>query len=250
MKFSNILLSALPTTATAVKGIHLRQTPIVPETTLDVFQSVVEVLEQCPEEAAALAECYGGDTPMLDCGTCAWTRVLNEINLGCDGVDAIAGADYQACIDSSGSVCNDECNDEATAAWNCAKAMYCGTDIVDESFPAAEGGCFSSESTVVVKGKGTTSIKDLAIGDMVLSDEHGTYSKFYSISHVNEDSQTEFLRIFTKTSAKPLEVTANHFIYKSSLDLPVLAGSVKVGDTLRPFAAQRAIQWSILNNGL
>ena len=237
MKFSNIIFSSLPAAASAAKGIHLRQTtPIVPETTLDVFESVVQVLEQCPDEAAALATCYGGDTPMLACGTCAWTRVLSEINQGCDGIDGIAVADYQSCIDSPTSVCNDECNDEATAAWKCAKAMYCGSGMPDEFEETDRETCFSLESTVVVEGKGLISMKDLAVGDMVLSDEHGSYSKFYSWGHLNKNVPTQFLRIYTEISTKPLELTHNHLIYKASDDMPVPASSIKVGDVLKTAA--------------
>ena len=94
--------------------------------------------------------------------------------------------------------------------------------------------CFSLESTVEVKGKGTTPIKDLVIGDMALSDEHGTYTKFYSVAHVDKNAKTQFLRIFTDTSTnKPFEVTPNHLIYKAYDALPVPASSVKVGDILQ-----------------
>ena len=85
-----------------------------------------------------------------------------------------------------------------------------------------------------VKDKGTTPIKDLVIGDMVLSDECGTYTKFYSVAHVDKKAKTQFLRIFTDTStSKPLEVTSDHLIYKASDALPVPASSVMVGDILQ-----------------
>jgi hypothetical protein len=68
---------------------------------------------------------------------------------------------------------------------------------------------------------------------MVLSDEKGTYSKFYSKGHYNEDKVTEFLQIFTQFTKNPLEVTQNHMIFKGSSKLPVPAYSIKVGDIVR-----------------
>ncbi len=122
MKFS-ALVSLLPAAA-AAKGIHLR---VNHEATDDVFHSVVDLMAQCPDETAALSECYAGYPAMLDCGECAWTRVLSEFNLNADcvDIDQIATADYQSCIDTSSSTCNDQCNVQATAAWNCAKALLC-----------------------------------------------------------------------------------------------------------------------------
>ena len=89
------------------------------------------------------------------------------------------------------------------------------------------------ESTVIVKGKGATSIKDLIVGDLVLSDEDGTYSKFYSKGHYNDKKPMEFLRIYTESSSKPLELTPGHLLFKAQDNAPVPAWSIKVGDVLR-----------------
>ena len=133
MKFTAIF-PLLPAAATASKGIHLRNkpivegTPVVEETTPDVFHSIVEVLDQCPEQTVALSTCYGGYPNMLACGECAWTRILREINLGCTNIDPIATADYGSCIDNPSSACNDDCAIEVLAFWHCAKALYCGSE--------------------------------------------------------------------------------------------------------------------------
>lgn len=86
---------------------------------------------------------------------------------------------------------------------------------------------------MIVKDKGLVSIKDLVVGDSVLSDDKDTYTKYYSIGHYNENVPTKFLRIFTESSAKPLEVTPGHMVLTASDELPVPAYSVKVGDVLR-----------------
>ena len=93
--------------------------------------------------------------------------------------------------------------------------------------------CFSLESTVVVKDKGNVSIRDLRIGDMVLSNDSGAYTKFYSTGHMNEMTTVEFLSIFTELRAKPLELTKNHMVFKGSSALPVPAHAIEVGDVVR-----------------
>lgn len=85
---------------------------------------------------------------------------------------------------------------------------------------------------MVVKDKGATPIKDVILGDMVLSDEQGSYTRFL-IGRYDENIPTKFLRISTNTSTKPLEVTAEYLIYKSWGRLPVPASSVKAGDALK-----------------
>ena len=73
--------------------------------------------------------------------------------------------------------------------------------------------CFSLESKVFVKDKGSTSIKDLVVGDMVLSDEKGTYTKYYSQGHFDDKKHTNFLSIYTELDVKPLELTPGHMVY-------------------------------------
>eukprot|EP00956_Cyclotella_meneghiniana_P043546 scaffold275412_cov73-Cyclotella_meneghiniana.AAC.1 len=94
-------------------------------------------------------------------------------------------------------------------------------------------GCFSLESTVFVMDKGAVSIKDLRIGDMVLSNDGGSYTKYYSIGRYLEQVQNEFLRIYTETQVKPLELTPDHMIFLEADALPVPAHSIKVGDVVK-----------------
>jgi hypothetical protein len=89
------------------------------------------------------------------------------------------------------------------------------------------------ESKVIVKNKGSTFIKDLVVGDMVLSDEKGTYTKYYSTGHFDGTKHTNFLRIYTELNVKPLELTPGHMVYTASSKLPVPAHSIKVGDVLK-----------------
>lgn len=129
MKFS-ILFSLLPSAA-ASKGIHLRQTTLVEDAvSVEARNSskaidVRNVLDHCPEQTVALAECYGGVPTMLQCAECAWTQVLQQITSSCDGIDEVAYNDYVGCIDDPSSVCNSNCDTEADELWDCAKTLYC-----------------------------------------------------------------------------------------------------------------------------
>ena len=114
--------------------------------------------------------------------------------------------------------------------------MHCHLISIYKDFletSADAGHCFSLESTVEVQGKGTTAIKDLQIGDMVLSDEHGSYTKFYSFGKWDDVAPILFLRIFTESTTKPLEVTGNHMIYKAFEKMSVPARFIKVGDIVK-----------------
>ena len=177
---------------------------------------------------------------MLACTECAWNRVLQETNHACDDLDGIAYEGYQSC----NYACHNRCDPEATDVWNCVKAfLYCDEPLSESEKHKKmiiyqdeddDAECFSLDSTVVVKGKGTTPIKDLVIGDMVLSNENGSYTRFFSIGHYNKNHPTKFLQVYTESSKKrPLEVTPDHLIYKGGGFLPVLASSVNVGDSIQ-----------------
>ena len=76
-------------------------------------------------------------------------------------------------------------------------------------------------------------MKDLRIGDMVLSDDQGTYTKYYSMGHYLQQASTVFLRVYTESQTKPLEISPDHMVFLEATPLPVPAHSIKVGDVLK-----------------
>ena len=58
-------------------------------------------------------------------------------------------------------------------------------------------------------------------------------SKFYSKGKYNENIKTEFMRISTEVTEKPLEVTPRHMVFKASSKLPVPAFTIQVGDIVK-----------------
>jgi hypothetical protein len=215
----------------------------------NTLDNVMNIYDNCPSEVEALESCYGGHESLTSCVNCAWTNLLDESEQpDCTRLHEVADQDYAQCTE-----CNAvECNDELEAMLTCAVGLYCSESDDDVNAKLvnnflrtsadntndkpeldAKQACFSLESNVVVKGKGITSIKDLVIGDMVLSDDEGTYSKYYSKGHYDENEATEFLRIHHQLGAKPLELTPAHMLYLASGKLPVPAHSVKIGDVIK-----------------
>lgn len=101
------------------------------------------------------------------------------------------------------------------------------TPIGGGSFSA----CFSEVSTVEVLGKGSVAMRDLSVGDHILTGN--SYQPVYAFAHLDRRSKAEFLRIETDATSSALEITKNHLLYVDGAAAgPVRAGSVKVGDVL------------------
>jgi len=96
--------------------------------------------------------------------------------------------------------------------------------------------CFPEDATVIVKGTGRVSMKDLQVGDQVLTET--SYQPVYAFGHLKPAQQAEFLQ-FTSSNkmSKPVELTEDHLVFIHGKDHPVRAGSVKVGDILKAVAA-------------
>jgi hypothetical protein len=236
-----------------INSLHLGQDGSENTQTAD---TLMNVFVNCIEQVVELEKCYGDQALLMECVDCAWAGVLSETSIICDGIEAALEADTTRC-DS----CLSKCDEEQASLVTCAVRLYCPESSEEEEHSkppesfvhpivaaggsckeclerarkagGSEGDCFSLESTVIVEGKGMTSIKDLVIGDMVLSDEKGTYTKYYSKGHYNEKKSTVFMRIHNELNTKPLELTPGHMLYLASSELPVPAHSIKVGDVLK-----------------
>jgi len=106
------------------------------------------------------------------------------------------------------------------------------------------GGCFSADTTVQVRGKGSVMMKDLQLNDNVLV-EGGKYEPVYDFGHYDTSSKQTFVQIHTDVSdKKPIELTDDHFIFVGSETVP--AGSVKVGDVLS-YSQETVTKISLVN---
>ena len=84
-------------------------------------------------------------------------------------------------------------------------------------------------STVVEQTKGRMLLKDLKFGDSVLA-ANQVFQPFVLDMHSHPSKPTEFLQLHTEVSDNDSDT--GHMIFVDGKDLPVLAGDVKLGDSL------------------
>jgi hypothetical protein len=114
--------------------------------------------------------------------------------------------------------------------------------------------CFSSVASTNVLKKGKTLVKDLQIGDEVLT-ASGGYKQVYTVDHKHPEKASEFLQIYTSENDEesPLEITKSHFVFLHNKIDPVPAGQVQVGDALQVASEQPAVVTkisSVIRDGL
>ena len=131
-----------------------------------------------------------------------------------------------------------------------------GSDItIDGAEDAVNGiGCFSESSVVQVQGKGDVAMKDLELGDKVLTGKE-TYEPVYTFGHRKTESQMEFYQIYTDeisstTGGGPLEMTGNHMIMrvdgKGGQAQATRADHLQVGDRLWHVEAQKEVTVTLI----
>ncbi|CAB9529816.1 Warthog protein [Seminavis robusta] len=94
---------------------------------------------------------------------------------------------------------------------------------------AGGGGCFSGDTTVSVEGRGITSMKDLQVGDKVLTNHQ--YEPVYSFGHYHENLVADFVELTTEKESY-ITLTGNHLLYANGNTNPIRADRVQVGDQL------------------
>lgn len=88
--------------------------------------------------------------------------------------------------------------------------------------------CFSPLVVADVEGKGKVAMKDLKVGDRVLT-ASGSFQKIYAMPHFHQTKPVEYLQIHTKSTAKigPVEVTPDQMIFLAGSVVPVAAGVIQ-----------------------
>jgi Hint module/Mycoplasma protein of unknown function, DUF285 len=94
--------------------------------------------------------------------------------------------------------------------------------------------CFAPEAMTRVENRGVVAMKDLQVGDKVLTGS-GRYQPVYSMFHYDRTKPTPYLQIHSShsrngTGARPLELTANHMLHVVGYENPIPAWQVQVGD--------------------
>jgi Hint module len=92
--------------------------------------------------------------------------------------------------------------------------------------------CFSEVSTVLVQGKGPLAMKDLRVGDKILT-ANNEYLPVYAFGHYLPSKEAEFLQVSTG-HGMVLEMTGDHLVFLADeMGSAVRADSLQVGDVLR-----------------
>jgi Hint module len=113
--------------------------------------------------------------------------------------------------------------------------VECGCPTDDQQGP---GGCFSGTDTVQVLNRGETAMKDLEVGDKVLTGT-GAYEPVYSFGHYHEKQVSNFVQLETK-QGDSLTLTPDHLIFANGdKSNSIRADKVQVGDKLSSGAVEK-----------
>jgi len=126
---------------------------------------------------------------------------------------------------------------EANITVNAKDGVYPPINVLSRtSGMVRAGNCFSPNSSVVVEGKGVLTMKDLSIGDKVLT-SGGTFSEVYTfLRRVPATAfqsggrpPAHFLKLVTEKDGV-IELSKKHYIYRANSKLPVQAAVIKAGE--------------------
>lgn len=110
--------------------------------------------------------------------------------------------------------------------------------------------CFSSMATAVVESKGKTPLKDVQVGDKVLTGS-GDFKTVYTVDHRELDEEEQFLQIYSSDMETPLELTQSHMVFVTGKKNPIPASKIEVGDALQTVAGSSTVTKisSVTRNG-
>ena len=154
-----------------------------------------------------------------------------------------AGESHQQCIAIEQDRCNPRDSSDVCCAGSCKylnnKGGYRCTERQGDSppvgysppsnFPSNFVSCFSGDMRVTTADKGNIAMKDLEVGDKVLTGAN-EFETVYSFGHRHETMTATYLQIHTDQSSA-LELSPDHmvFVHKNHA---VPAASLKEGDVL------------------
>ena len=96
-----------------------------------------------------------------------------------------------------------------------------------------EGSCFSLDSVVTTDSGKQKPMKDLEIGEEVLSDETASFTKFIGWMEMNKNTKVEMLEIQTEDGEKlTLTETHNVFYYEHGIPTAIYAKDLRPGNVL------------------
>ena len=117
--------------------------------------------------------------------------------------------------------------------------------------------CFTADTTVTVAGKGPVRMRDLQVGDSVLTaspnqnQNLNQYQPVYAFGHYLPDKWFQFVQLQLQLQGQGqhdnknnkvsvLEMTGNHLVFTKDSKHPIRADSLKVGDVIQTSNGQTA----------
>jgi hypothetical protein len=185
-----------------------------------------------------LSDCEDGDFSfaLVDCGCPEGEGVVDACS-----VSSLATATDAVCAPTASPSAAPTSTDEPTSSPSLrptpkptSAPVPTSTSPPTPTPSSAPGFCFSAETTVNVEGRATpVPMKDLQVGDHVLTQSKMIYEPVYAFAHMDKLRTIEFLQIHTPSSgAAPLELTEEHMVFVEGKSGPVRAAALKVGDIL------------------
>lgn len=144
-----------------------------------------------------------------------------------------AGRIHDMC-GKNGTKIFDNQHGSSNEGWLDTYTTYMG-NFNGSALPTATTGssfCFSSVATVQVQGKGATSMKDLNVGDKILTGNQ-VYQTVYAFAHREHTKTIDFIQLHSKEHGMPLEISREHLVFLAGKTNPVRADWVEVGDILQ-----------------
>ena len=115
------------------------------------------------------------------------------------------------------------------------KSLGCskGGDGGDSGESGEDGSCFGWDSLVTTGSGGQKLMRDLRIGEEVVSDQSGTLTEFVGWMELDGSNRVKFLEIQTEDGEQlTLTETHNVFYYKDGKPTPTFAKNLSPGNVL------------------
>lgn len=193
--------------------------------------SSVEIISECGQECATAIEvCPQLEDCVLNedtaaCEACASSTLDQIMEDGESLASECGGGSYD---DDTGDFLGAICLQTVPASALEVNLCCSNNDIIDEILD-----CFSATATADVEKKGKTLVKDIQVGDKVLTVEN-EYKTVYTVDHKDPSKKATFVQIHSTANAEsPLEITERHMVFLHGEEKPIPASAVKVGDALQ-----------------
>lgn len=179
----------------------------------------------CVEQITAIATdnilaIIGGEQPTID------ASIINNLT------DCAACAEWL--INLANNTFDESCGEPQITVSE-TRASLCLPNFVINLLTQEEccaNPCYSPTSEAIVKDVGRVLVKNLNVGDQVLTGS-GNYDTVYTIDHADPKRNAEFVQIHSSLMDTPLELTEEHMVFLEGKATPVPAKAIQVGDALQ-----------------